>query len=48
MTNEKAHLSVRIQKELMKELKIIAIKKDTNVTNLVSELLQEYVDNLKK
>ena len=48
MVDDKAHLSVRIPKELMKELKIIAIKKDTNVTNLVSELLQQYVDNLKK
>ena len=45
---EKAHLSVRIPKELMKDLKIIAIKKDTNVTNLVCELLEEYVEQIKK
>ena len=46
--NDKTHMSVRVPRQLLKDLKIIAIKKDTNVTNLVSELLQDYVDNLKK
>lgn len=46
--NDKTHMSVRVPRQLLKDLKIIAIQQDTNVTNLVSELLQDYVDNLKK
>ena len=45
---EKAHLSVRIPKELMKELKIIAIEKETNVTEIVIPLLVKYVQENKK
>lgn len=45
---EKAHLSVRIPKELMKDLKILAIEKDTNVTELVIPLLVKYVEENKK
>ena len=45
---EKAHLSVRIPKELMKDLKIIAIEKETNVTEIVIPLLVKYVQENKK
>ena len=46
--SEKAHLSVRIPKSLMKDLKIIAIQQDTNVTELVIPLLVKYVEENKK
>jgi len=45
---EKAHLSVRIPKELMKDLKILAIEKETNVTEIVIPLLVKYVEENKK
>ena len=45
---EKAHLSIRIPKELMKDLKILAIQKETNVTELVVPLLVKYVKKNKK
>ena len=40
---EKAHLSVRIPKELMKDLKIAAIKKEITLTDLVVMILEEYL-----
>lgn len=46
--SEKAHLSIRIPKELMKELKILAIEKETTVTNLVLPLLEDYLEQNKK
>ena len=46
--SEKAHLSVRIPKDLMKDLKILAIEKETNVTEIVIPLLVKYVEENKK
>lgn len=46
--SEKAHLSIRIPKELMKELKILAIEKETTVTDLVLPLLEEYLEQNRK
>ena len=40
---EKAHLSVRIPKELMKDLKIAAIKKELTLTDMVILILEEYL-----
>ena len=40
---EKAHLSVRIPKELMKDLKIEAIKKEITLTDMVILILEEYL-----
>ena len=40
---EKAHLSVRIPKELMKDLKIAAIQKELTLTELVVLILQGYL-----
>ena len=40
---EKAHLSVRIPKELMKDLKIAAIKKEITLTDMVIMILEEYL-----
>lgn len=45
---EKAHLSVRIPKQLMKELKILAIEQETTVTEIVIPLLEKYVEENKK
>ena len=46
--SEKAHLSIRIPKELMKDLKILAIEKETTVTEIVIPLLIDYVKQNKK
>ena len=40
---EKAHLSVRIPKELMKDLKIAAIKKELTLTDMVILILEGYL-----
>jgi len=40
---EKAHLSVRIPKELMKDLKIAAIKKEITLTDMVILILEGYL-----
>jgi hypothetical protein len=45
---DKAHLSMRLPKDLMKDLKIIAIQKEVTITSIVIELLQEYIDENKK
>ena len=45
---EKTHMSVRVPKELLKDLKIIAIQKDTTVTQIVLDYLYEYVEENKK
>ena len=41
---EKAHLSVRIPKELMKDLKIAAIKKEVTLTDMVILILEGYLE----
>ena len=48
MADDQVHLSIRAPKQLMKDLKIIAIQQDTTVTNIVLTLLQEYVNENKK
>lgn len=45
---EKTHLSVRINRQLLKDLKIIAIQQDTTVTRIVLEYLEKYVEENKK
>lgn len=48
MVDEKVHLSVRCPKQLMKDLKIIAIQQDTTVTQIVLDYLEKYVEENKK
>ena len=48
MADDQVHLSIRAPKQLMKDLKIIAIQQDTTVTKIVLTLLQEYVNDNKK
>ena len=45
---EKTHLTVRIEKDLLKELKIIAIRQDTSVTRIVLDYIEKYVEENKK
>ena len=45
---EKAHLSIRIPKRLMKDLKILAIEREQTLTNVVRTILEEYVEQNKK
>lgn len=47
MSEEKAHLSVRVPKELLKELKHLAIEKEITVTEIVIPLLEEYLRQQK-
>jgi predicted DNA-binding protein len=46
--SEKAHLSIRIPKRLMKDLKILAIENEKTLTNVVRDILEEYVEQNKK
>ena len=48
MSEEKVHLSVRCPKDLLKDIKIIAIQEDTTVTKIVLDYLEEYVKEHKK
>ena len=48
MVDDKAHLSVRIPKQLMKDLKIIAIQKDITVTEIIIPLVKKYVEDNKE
>ena len=48
MTEEKVHLSVRCPKDLLKDIKIIAIQQDTTVTKIILDYLEEYVKQHKK
>ena len=46
--SEKAHLSIRIPKRLMKDLKILAIEKEKTLTNVVRDILEDYEKKNKK
>lgn len=45
---EKAHLSLKLPKELMKDLKIISIQKEETMTSIVIQLIADYVEQNKK
>ena len=44
---ETTKLIIEIPKDLKTELNLIAIKKDTTMKNIVTELIQEYVEKNK-
>ena len=45
--SERTQLSVRVSKDLVKELRIIAIQKETTMTDIVVSLLEDYVEKNK-
>ena len=44
---ETSFIHFKIDKELKKELQIIALKQNTNITQLLTELIQDYVNENK-
>ena len=46
--SEKTTLTIRIQRDLLKEMKIIAIQQDTSVTRIIIDYLEQYVEEHKK
>jgi len=46
--NDKTHMSVRVPRQLLKELKIIAIQEDTTVSKIVLDYIEQYVAEHKK
>ncbi|MBP5426732.1 MAG: hypothetical protein J6Y29_02400 [Clostridiales bacterium] len=46
--SKKTHLSIRIDKDLLKDLKIIAIQQDTSVTRILLDFIEQYVEEHKK
>lgn len=44
---ESSFIHFKIDKELKTELQIIALKQNTNITQLLTELIQEYVNENK-
>ena len=46
-TMEHSYIHFKIDKELKKELQIIALKQNTNITQLLTELIQDYVNENK-
>ena len=45
---EKTTLTIRIDKDLLKEMKILAIRQDTSVTQIIVSYLEELVEENKK
>ena len=41
-------MSINIDADLKKDLKILAIKKDTTVTQIIDTIIREYIENEKK
>jgi len=41
----KGRLTLSIEEELIKKIKIIAIQEDTNVTAIVEKLIEDYLSN---
>ena len=46
--NDKTHMSVRVPRQLLKDLKIIAIQQDTTVSKIILDYIEEYVKEHKK
>ena len=46
-TMEHSYIHFKIDKELKTELQIIALKQNTNITQLLTELIQDYVNENK-
>lgn len=46
--SEKTHMSVRVPRQLLKELKIIAIQEDTTVSRIILDYIEQYVAEHKK
>ena len=44
---EHSYIHFKIDKELKTELQIIALKQNTNITNVLTELIQDYVNKNK-
>lgn len=42
-----SHIHMRIDKDLKVELQIIALKQNTNITSIISELVEDYVNENK-
>lgn len=45
--NKPVHLTINCDPELKKELKLVALKQDKTVTDIVTELIVKYVENNK-
>lgn len=43
----KGRLTLSIEEELIKKIKILAIQEDTNVTAIVEKLIEEYLTSLE-
>lgn len=46
-TMEDSYIHFKIDKELKTELQIIALKKQTNITQVLTEYIQQYVNENK-
>lgn len=46
--SEKTTLTIRIEKDLLKEMKIIAIQQDTSVTRIIIDYFEQCVEANKK
>ena len=42
-----SHIHMRINKDLKLELQIIALKKNTTITSIINELIEDYVNENK-
>lgn len=46
--NEKTTLTIRIDRQLLKDMKIIALQQDTSVTKIIVDYFEQYVEQNKK
>ena len=45
---EKTTLTIRIDRQLLKDMKIIALQQDTSVTRIIVDYFEKYVEENKK
>ena len=46
--NNKTTLTIRINRQLLKDMKIIALQQDTSVTKIITDYFETYVEENKK
>lgn len=45
--SEETKILIRLPKSMKQDLQIIAVKKETNMTSIILELIEQYINNNK-
>ena len=44
----KQKIAITLDEEILNKLKIVAIKEDRNISNLINKILKDYLESAKK